>query len=225
MEPPLRIVAACDLHGILPAIPTCDLLLLGGDLCPDGNAVQQARWLDGPFRAWLREVPTQETVAVAGNHDFLFENAPQLVPTLKWHYLQDSGVELFGFKLWGTPWQPVFYDWAFNLKEADLARKWKLIPTDTDILLLHGPPFGFGDRNLQGEHTGSPSLTRRIEVVQPALVICGHIHEARGEYRIRQSRVINASQLDVRYQPYSEVCELRLERSAAKSTSTPPPEK
>lgn len=206
----LRIVATSDLHGYLPVIPECDLLLIGGDLCPDGDAVQQARWLDTSFRQWLRDVPAVETVAVAGNHDFLFENSPEMVPDLQWHYLQDSSVELFNLKIWGTPWQPVFYDWAFNLTEPELAEKWRLIPQDTDILLLHGPPYGFGDKNSQGELTGSPSLTRRIELVQPKLVVCGHIHEARGEYRIRQSRIINASQLDLRYEPHASVCELEL---------------
>jgi hypothetical protein len=29
-------------------------------------------------------------------------------------YLQDAGLELFGLRIWGTPWQPWFYDWAFN---------------------------------------------------------------------------------------------------------------
>lgn len=201
------IVASSDLHGYLPQLPPCDLLLLGGDLCPDGTPQLQAEWLDTTFRSWLKQQPAKHIVAVAGNHDFVFQERPDLIPQLPWIYLQDSGTELLGLKIWGSPWQPVFFDWAFNLTEPGLAEKWKLIPADTDILLLHGPPHGLGDRTKRGDHTGSPSLVTRIEEVQPKLVICGHIHEARGEYQLGPSRIVNVSQLDLRYEPYADIFE------------------
>ncbi len=208
----IKIVASSDLHGYLPEIPECDLLLLGGDLCPDGNELKQALWLDTVFRRWLRDVPARAIVGVAGNHDFIFQNRPDLIPALPWHYLQDSGIELFGLHIWGTPWQPVFFDWAFNLEEEQLEQKWQLIPSNTDILLLHGPPRGYGDRNSHDEHTGSPSLTRRIQEVQPRLAICGHIHEARGEYHIGNTLVANVSQLDLQYQPHDDIWQHTLSR-------------
>ncbi|MFT3883800.1 MAG: metallophosphoesterase [Gemmatales bacterium] len=208
--PTIKIVASSDLHSHLPDIPECDLLLLAGDLCPDGSELKQALWLDTAFRRWLRDVPAKEIVGVAGNHDFVFQNRPDLVPALPWHYLQDSGIELFGLHIWGTPWQPVFYDWAFNLDEEQLKQKWQMIPKGTDILLLHGPPQGFGDRNSHDEHTGSPSLTKRIQELQPQLALCGHIHEARGEYRIGQTLVANVSQLNLQYQPHDDVWEYSL---------------
>lgn len=201
----IRIAASSDLHGYLPTVSECDLLLLGGDLCPDGNEREQARWLDTTFRRWLREVPAKEVVGVAGNHDWVFQTRPELVPMLRWHYLLDSGVTLFNLRIWGSPWQPTFFDWAFNLEEPDLQKKWALIPDDSDILVLHGPPHGHGDRTVRGNHTGSPSLTRRLEQVQPRLAICGHIHEARGEYHVGGTLVVNVSQVDLRYQPVEEV--------------------
>lgn len=201
----IKIVASSDLHGYLPEIPDCDLLLLGGDLCPDDKELKQALWLDTIFRRWLGDVPARAIVGVAGNHDLVFQNKPDLIPALPWQYLQDSGIELFGLHIWGTPWQPVFYDWAFNLEEEQLEQKWQLIPSNIDILLLHGPPQGYGDRNSQDEHTGSPSLTRRIQELQPRLAICGHIHEARGEYHIGNSLIANVSQLDLQYQAYDDI--------------------
>lgn len=203
----IKIVASSDLHGHLPEIPDCDLLLLAGDLCPDGSDLKQALWLDTVFRRWLEHLPAKEIVGVAGNHDFVFQNRPDLIPALPWHYLQDSSIELFELQIWGTPWQPVFYDWAFNLEEEELEQKWQLIPKGTDILLLHGPPRGFGDRNSHDEPTGSASLTKRIHEVQPRLALCGHIHEGRGEYRIGQTLVANVSQLDLQYQPHDNVWE------------------
>lgn len=208
MSKPLSIVLTSDLHGYLPDLPDCDILLIAGDICPDGGPDHQADWLDGPFRRWLCQQPAKEVVAVAGNHDFVFQDDPNLVPKLPWHYLQDSVVNLMGVNIYGTPWQPVFFDWAFNLDEPALAGKWKLIPDDTQILLLHGPPHGYGDRNSEGTHTGSPSLTRRIRQIKPQLVVCGHIHEARGEYQLDGTRIINASQLNLRYEPFNDVIQI-----------------
>jgi Icc-related predicted phosphoesterase len=213
----MKICAASDLHGILPIIPTCDLLLLGGDLCPLANheIEFQAQWLDTTFRAWLQGVPARHIVGVCGNHDFVFEQLPEAVPRdLRWTYLQDSGCEIEGFRVWGTPWQPWFFDWAFNLYEDDLAEKWAMIPEDTDLLVLHGPPFGYGDaverRSGEIEHTGSPSLLARIRAIRPQLAIFGHIHEGRGEYRDGETILANVSHLDVAYQPVHPVWQVEL---------------
>jgi Icc-related predicted phosphoesterase len=204
----MKIVALSDLHGTLPDIPACDLLLLGGDITPVGNHAldYQAEWLDTTFRGWLEGVPTRKIIAVAGNHDFLFERAPQRVPArLPWVYLQDSGCEWEGLRFWGSPWQPWFYDWAFNLYETDLVAKWALIPAGTDVLVLHGPPRGYGDgvpeRNGTVRHTGSPSLLARIEAVAPRLVIFGHIHEGRGEWRLGRTVLANVTISDEGYDP------------------------
>ena len=101
----MRVVAAADLHGDLPHVPPCDLFLLGGDLCPFGShrAGTQAEWLDTTFRRWLAALPAREVVGVAGNHDFLFEREPARVPRdLPWTYLQDSGCEFEGWRIWGS---------------------------------------------------------------------------------------------------------------------------
>ena len=129
----MKIVAASDLHGMLPAVPPCDLLLLGGDLCPlkDHSSRRQADWLDTTFRFWLASVPARKIVGVAGNHDFVFQNDPDWVPRdLPWTYLQDSGCEWEGLRFWGTPWQPWFFDWAFNLYEPDLKPKWQSLQAE-----------------------------------------------------------------------------------------------
>src|SRR6478672_2072725 len=186
---PSVVVAASDLHGYLPDVPPCDLLLLAGDLCPvtDHSSATQAQFLAGPFKDWLERVPAKHVVGIAGNHDFIFERDPDLVPRgLRWTYLQDAGAGVGGFNVYGTPWQPWFYDWAFNLRpEEELAEKWAMIPDGTDILVCHGPPYGYGDRTVRGDHTGSTSLLERIERVRPRLVVFGHIHEGRGRWTLR----------------------------------------
>ena len=192
----VKVAAASDLHGILPQVPPCDLLLLGGDLCPgwDHSCGFQADWLDTDFRKWLEKVPAKKIVAVAGNHDFVWEQIPEIVPQdLPWTYLQDSGCEWEGLKIWGSPHQKKFGGWAFNLNECDLEEKWDLIPDDTDILILHGPPFGYGDLTIDLRREGSPSLTERIKQVKPKLAIWGHIHEARGQWKLGKTILANVS--------------------------------
>lgn len=181
------IVALSDLHGNLCDIPECDILILGGDICPDAHSLLQAKWLDVAFRDWLNDVPAKHVVAVAGNHDLIFERAAHLVPKdLRWHYLEDKGVELEGLKIWGMPWIVPIWG-AFNREEGSLEKKYAQIPDNVDIVISHGPPFGIGDLaprrfggSLDGEHVGSPALLDRLLKVKPQLVVFGHIHEGHG---------------------------------------------
>jgi Icc-related predicted phosphoesterase len=202
----MNVVALSDMHGNLPEnIPACDLLLLAGDLTPVRNhgVAFQAEWLDHEFRAWLRRVPARKVIGVAGNHDFIFEKEPERVPKdLPWTYLQDSGTEWEGWKIWGTPWQPWFFDWAFNGDPERLRRQWALIPDDTDILVVHGPPYGYGDGVPERDrvrHCGCPHLLARIQQIRPRLVVYGHIHEGRGEWQVGPTRLANVTLLDAGY--------------------------
>jgi len=55
--------------------------------------------------------------------------------------VQDSSINIEGIKIYGSPWQPSYHDWAFNLERGEAIRKkWDLIPGDTDVLITHGPP-------------------------------------------------------------------------------------
>jgi Icc-related predicted phosphoesterase len=213
----MKIVAVSDLHGMLPEVPPCDLLLLAGDLTPVRNhgLEYQADWLGGEFRRWLARQPARKVVGVAGNHDFLFQQAPRRVPAdLPWTYLQDALTEWEGLRIYGTPWQPWFFDWAFNLSEEELRSKWEMIPAGVDVLVLHGPPYGYGDgvpeRGGAVRRCGSPSLLRRIEEVRPKLAVFGHIHEGRGEWRLGPTVLANVSLVDGAYRPVHAPWEFEL---------------
>jgi Icc-related predicted phosphoesterase len=204
----VNICCVSDLHGYLPEVPECDLLLIGGDIVPTTmhDPSLSKVWMETSFKKWLKELAKRmKIVGVSGNHDFIFQNRPKLVPKMDWTYLQDSGTEFKGLKIWGSPWQPYFYDWAFNLYESDLCEKWALIPQNTDILLLHGPPYGYGDFSEYGNvHTGSPGLLARIEEIKPKLVVAGHIHSGYGRYNIGDTIFINASYVDEKYKPANQ---------------------
>lgn len=210
------IVAISDQHGSLPEIPPCDLLLVAGDICPvraSHDPIFQREWLLTNYTRWLESIPAKEIVLIAGNHDFVYEQLPP--PALPAHYLQDSGIDLCGYRIWGSPWQPPFWDWAFNLpeeapdhgpKDACLAEKWALIPDDTDILVTHSPPYHYLDRNYYGEHCGSKTLLARIkELPNLKLHVFGHIHED-GLKRMywRNGQIANASILSGRYESHGD---------------------
>lgn len=210
----MKIVTISDLHGKLPDnIPECDLLLIGGDICPDYyssiRAVEQLFWLNNEFRKWLNRQPARNIVSTWGNHDWVGYSDAVNRLNLPWKVLVDEQLIIDGFKIWGSPWQPRFCDWAFNLDEPDLAKKWELIPKGIDILLLHGPPYGYGDlapsygrSKRETVNTGSPSLTVKIADIRPRLVVCGHIHSGYGVYDMGNGVIIANSSL------VNEQCEM-----------------
>lgn len=206
----MRILCMSDLHGHLPRVdklPDANLVLLGGDYCRDHT---DRLWYETVFAQWVGDIARRgmPVCSVAGNHDKLFQDEPTFPRSrFKWAYLEDDGIDLNGVKIWGSPWQPTYgYGWAFNLDEPQLAAKWELIPVDTQILLLHGPPHGYGDFSPYGKvHTGSPSLLARIEQVKPRLVVNGHIHSGYGIRQIGDTVVVNASLCDERYTPSNDI--------------------
>lgn len=223
----MRIVCLSDIHGILPTnLPTGDILLIAGDICPtcDHSFAFQKVWLEGNFREWLYKTKERipSIVYIAGNHDFIFQKSDLTKPSwINWeqsekdirldrrgfYYLQDSGIKIGNLKIWGTPHQRRFYDWAFNLDEPQLAEKWSLIPSDTDIIMCHGPAYGYGDMVInkgEAEHVGSPSMLKKIDEIKPKLYVSGHIHSGRGIYKHNNTIIVNASYVNERYKPYKE---------------------
>jgi Icc-related predicted phosphoesterase len=209
------IVCTSDLHEHLIDIPACGLLLIAGDVsfAFKGDLVAKQAFLAGAFKDWLDRVPAKEVVLVAGNHDQSIE-AWGLPDGLRCHYLQDAEVDLFGLRIWGTPWQPWFYDWAFNAPrrdgEAFLASKFDAIPPGVDIVVAHGPPRGYGDLTRGVEHVGSTAMTRTLGRVRPRLMVCGHIHPAYGRYRLGETEIVNAALVDEDYRPVNPVVTLEL---------------
>lgn len=222
----MRVCCISDIHGHLIEIEPCDLLIIAGDICghaPRGNVgsfedrIHQAAWLDNEFRDWINAIPAKEVVATPGNHDWVFEGFRGLVPDdLRWHLLIDDVKMIQGKKVYGSPWQHWYHNWAFNAPpreeggEEFLERKFSFIPEDTDIIIVHGPPHSFGDSALRDdgswELTGSTSLTNRIMTIKPDLSVHGHIHMGYGIWEIERgnlspTRIVNASICDERNRP------------------------
>jgi len=217
----VRVVAVSDLHGRLPAIPSCDVLLLAGDLCPldDHSEPAQRAHLEGPFAEWLGAVPAAAVVGVAGNHDLIAEQDPGLLSRLPWTYLCDGEAEVDGLRIWGSPFAVTYGEWAFMESDAELERRFAAIPDGLDVLLTHGPPFRVLDHAVRGVDTGSHALRRAVLRARPALGVFGHIHEGHGEARLGETRCVNVSLVDERYVVRNAPRELELEPRARRLTS------
>jgi predicted phosphohydrolase len=178
----VRIVAVADTHlrhGEL-VIPDGDVLIHAGDLCERGG-LDEVR----ATARWLAALPHAHKVVIAGNHDWAFVHDPAAARALfdGMTYLEDEEVTVGGLRCYGSPWQPYFCNWAFNLRRGEaLAAVWAKIPVGLDVLITHGPPAGFGDLTWS-ERVGCEDLRRRVAAVKPRLHLFGHIHEDGGLWR------------------------------------------
>jgi predicted phosphohydrolase len=198
----IRIVAISDTHsrhhGL--AVPDGDILIHAGDATMAGKMTEIIE-----FNAWLGTLPHRVKLLCAGNHDWLFEKEPGLARVLLTNacYVEDCLVTALGLRIYASPWQPRFFDWAFNLDRGEpLRAKWDVIPHNLDILITHGPPSGILDvSGLTGEHTGCEELRRAVERVRPRVHIFGHIHHSYGVMVYDGIKFVNASICDEGYRP------------------------
>ncbi len=212
----MRIVVIGDTHGFTTAVPNGDLLIHCGDFTRnhfERHEINLARLMD--FNDWLGHRPHQHKIVIAGNHDRVLETHPEEAEPLLTNaiYLKDSGVEIEGIKFWGSPWQPEFMNWAFNLPRdgMELKEKYDLIPADTKVLITHGPPHWILDgcpaienrRYVPGKtfHAGCKQLLTAVKRVKPDVHLFGHIHDGYGQLIDGGVRHINASICTGDYRP------------------------
>jgi len=192
---------------VTPDLPGGDLLIHAGDFMNSGYYWEEVY----PFLKWYDELNNYDhKVFIAGNHDRLFDDRPREVQGLLTgyktiDYLQDQCITVGDdeqmVKIYGSPWQPEFYDWAFNLPRQgeDLREKWFWIPKDTDILVTHGPAFGHCDEAPYGGHVGCELLRERIDEFPPKIHVFGHIHAGYGYKFHNGTHFFNAAVLGERY--------------------------
>jgi Icc-related predicted phosphoesterase len=106
-------------------------------------------------------------------------------------------------KYFSSPYQPEFYDWAFQLpaNSPEIKQVWARIPNDVDVLITHGPPANILDLTSDGKHAGCAQLLARVHQIKPRLHVFGHIHEAYGRIEQNSTIFVNASVCNFQYQP------------------------
>jgi Icc-related predicted phosphoesterase len=194
------------LNGFLPG---GDMLICGGDITSRGYLTEIENFLK-----WFDKIDNYDhKIFIAGNHDFGFQDQPNETKGLLTgyktvDYLQDE-LLLVGngdyedmVKVWGTPWQPEFHNWAFNLPRGQaLKEKWDMITVGTDILVTHGPAFGKLDYvAYDGKNVGCEDLLFKVQEIKPKIHVFGHIHEGYGYVFDGHTHYINAAVLNGRYE-------------------------
>lgn len=210
----MKLVTISDTHCQLDKveIPDGDILIHAGDLTYRGTIDEISKELQ-----ILKEKTKnfKHRILICGNHDWLGEYNPNLMRQLcedsQITYLCDESIEVEGKKIYGSPYQPEFCNWAFNLDRRDdsLPLKWAQIPDMTDILVTHGPPYGILDTVKPSSqiHLGCVHLYNRIvKMSNLKYHIFGHIHGGYGTYKstICNTTFINASICNEQYKPINK---------------------
>jgi Icc-related predicted phosphoesterase len=210
----MKIVCISDTHAKqIPddQMPDGDVLVHAGDVTNNGKILQL-----NAMRNWFRhlaETKYSHIIWIAGNHDFILdgfrqENAEYAIYDMfasNIHYLRDSGIMIDGKLFYGTPWT-ICGDWAFS--EMDRYKRRAIfdkIPSDTDVLISHGPPYSILDRCDNGSHgygsVGDLELLGAVERVRPKLHVFGHIHDGYGQtnlYGVNGTTFVNAASTQIK---------------------------
>ncbi len=202
-------------------LPDADILFHCGDFTLMGNPLEVLN-----FNDWLGTLKQfNYIVVIAGNHDKCVGEDPmfgykQITNAI---YLQNSGVDLEGFYIWGSPMTPSFHGMRggltfFTNGDREAKKIWRGMPKKVDILITHGPPWGildevqnysYGETYRSGEppieHTGDKMLLSKVIQFKPKYHMFGHIHEGYGILKTDDTQpyggctFINASSVNAAY--------------------------
>jgi Icc-related predicted phosphoesterase len=163
-----------------------DAVIHCGDESQSMNATKNEQQSRDFFR-WFSALDIKHKIFIPGNHSTAIEQGliqPKEYPAIR--FLIHQATRLGEMIVFGTPYTPKFYDWAFMRERKDLDAVWQTIPDRVDILVSHGPPKGYLDktRDMASHkpiHVGSQSLTRHVrERIKPRVHAFGHIHDELG---------------------------------------------
>lgn len=192
----MRIAYVVDVHGrfervveLVRSLGAVEAIVVGGDLTNAGVPDDVERALE----LWRPLAPT--LLAVAGNMDSPAIDArlTELGVSLDGRGVVLGDVGLHGVSASG----PTPLSTPYELPDEELGRRAERGARDVAdcrirIFCPHSPPRGTAcDRLASGAHVGSESLRAFVEREQPDLVLCGHIHESRGEDVLGRTKVVN----------------------------------
>lgn len=210
----MKITCVSDLHGSFPKTKGGDLLIVAGDCTSNDSDVA---WQN--FHSWISDQDYKRMIIVAGNHDGQLEEYSELLTSQladpRINFLCDSGTEFMEHKIWGSPWTALFHGVnpnckAFMIHPRKLYDKWFQIPTDTNILITHTPPYGILDLNYFNTRCGSMTLKAVVDEIKPKLHVFGHIHGDYGMKKIGSTLFVNAAHMNEDYDPVNQPIDIEI---------------
>jgi len=189
----MRIYAAADLHGkhrnfkIVRAglrLSRADAVVLAGDLLNYGRG--------RPCLSMLENL-SAPVFMVRGNSDpsglDRWVAASRNVRSLDLKAVPFGDVDLTGIS--GT--LPIPFHSRAGWREARRLKHLTALIHPRTILVAHPPPYGCRDQVLGRFSAGSRGLARLVRKSKPAVMLCGHIHEAAGTVCLDDTLVVNCA--------------------------------
>lgn len=188
----MRLYAVADIHGRFDRMAAIrsnletyrpDVLIAAGD-------ITQFRAL--PIISELGDL-SLPVLAIRGNTDlkrvdFQFARKENIF------FLNNCDVTLQGVHFAGASGAiPVPFRSRIAFRETSIWKRLMPLMTPETVLVAHPPPWGCRDRVAGKYHAGCKSLEKFIRVCQPALMICGHIHEDAGLASLGKTRIVNCA--------------------------------
>lgn len=235
----MKFAVTSDLHGAplsmsdMKQLKGVDTLLIAGDVFEMNRKIKN---MVNFFNFIQDEYGVKNIIMTPGNHDhnifeaYLEDHPEDTGESRRYDYIPriykdemkekcnldiliDESITLDGIKIFGSPWSPHFLNWAFMKPEGALTYQYERIPTDTDILLSHTPPW-VKDSDIDAvkwpgldyHKCGSVALASAIKHYQPQYMFCGHIHS--GDHNlleIGKTKCYNVSYLGEDYEPHYPV--------------------
>lgn len=190
----MRIAAFTDVHNrfnhvaeILRRIDPVDVAIIGGDITTNGTPKDVERALN----LWQPLVP--RLLAVAGNVDSPAIDALLAERNVSLNARRQTVADVAFF---GCSASQTSIGTPYEIPETEIAeritRGFREVPANAICVFVpHAPPYRILDRTWSLVHAGSHAVREFVDRHQPALVICGHIHEARGQAKLGKSLVVN----------------------------------
>lgn len=191
--------------------------------------MRQGWWFENVFVPWLTEVKHikpedragewsrrfQSIILVGGNHDFFFNamlpsGIQKKLPN-NVHYLHEKHLLLDGVKFFGAGWN-MTRGWAFCKDEEDHAEALRYVADDVDVMIVHGPPFHKDIDVLHVHYCSAATTTWLIDHPNVKHYICGHIHEAYGQYNLGPTKIHVVSRKDRMYRDVNPFVEIEIEK-------------
>ena len=199
-----RILLLSDLHGKSPAVDKEDLdnvdfVLLAGDFTLGAKSINK---FEREVEAIAAFFAPKKVYLIPGNNDLpyvLSYNYPESI-----FYFHDKidlidsehGIVLIGFggaKIGIRNVIAFTEEEIFNRLDALFKKQKEIFPNTKVIFFVHDPPYNTNcDKAFMRQHAGSESVRKIIEIYQPTLAVCGHIHESQGMDTIGITKIVNA---------------------------------
>ena len=185
-------------HRLLQNLQCADVIIHSGDVSFAGS---EDEIID--FVEWFIALPHKYKIFIAGNHDnCLFGANIDGLPE-NCFYLCNSGVTIENVKFYGVP---MFMEDAMSGKYDKNIQK---IPTDTNVLITHQPPYCILDSSANINY-GDLKLLQIVLKTKPKYHLFGHIHGAYGIEKSEHTTFVNAAILSENYELMYEPILLKL---------------